>query len=235
MQCAGKGGAICIEDAVISVNGDKNSKFTKCHAKKGGGAIFIDMADDLDPYCNNGDRYGIYDLRFIGNYTGETGNFSSAKNNDKIGHGGAVYCGGFRYFISGCVFQSNLAAGDGGGIFTSHEANIMDCSFVDDMAVGFGYDIYFGTGTLSNITVQNTKEAFEDDLIYSTEGEEERPVKIYIRDGNAIVENVSFADSVVGSAVAEGRVVFVVVGAAIAAAVIAVLFIARKKKKTNKA
>ena len=229
------GGAICIRDAAVSIVGDGDSRFKLCNAGMTGGAVFIDLSEGDAEIIENECEAGIRDLTFTGNYTGRSGNFTTAKRGSKIGNGGgAVYCCGDGYEISGCIFQNNLSASAGGAVCAPCEAEISDCDFVDNMALGFGYDIYLASGYLGDLTVQNTKASFDDDLWVYQKSETERTVKICVEDSETVVEDVSFADGVVGSAVAEGRVLFVLIagGAAVILAVIFIVYGKRKKKKS---
>lgn len=140
-------------------------------------------------------------------------------------------CGGaiaiqipYGFEITDCVFRANLASGHGGAIY--HNS---------------GYEIHVSDGELSRLTIQNSKASKMENIAYAktkySNDTDIRPIKIFVRsdDKNVTFSSISYSEgTALGSAVANGNVIFVAVSAAvIVAAVTLILLNKAKKKKEN--
>lgn len=249
---ATNGGAIYVDgvSALIEGDGDSKSQFRHCQAYEKGGALYLEegvfSTSGKEKYRDNPN--GISGITFIGNYAGMFANYETAKRRgiDEEACGGAIAISMPKGFeITDCVFQANLASGHGGAIYQIPMGvtvfaydYVSDCSFMDDVALGLGYEIYFSDGELSDLTIQNSKASKMENVAYAKtkykNDTDIRPIKIFVRTNDKDVKfsSISYSEgAALGSAVANGNVIFVAVFAAVIVAAVVTMILLKKAKK----
>lgn len=240
------GGAICSSGVPVAINGDGSSRFKGCHSGKRGGAVSAwqgGFASSYDLGEREIYRPGIFRVDFISNYSGETSNFTVAKSKpaNSVCGGGAVYSAEYGFNIQDCTFQYNITSGDGGAILIGGtgqavpSATVDHCNFQSNAAVGLGYEISILYGTLSNLTVQNSRTAFDGEYGYYSQKQTTGSYIIYVNGTYKVnVKDVGFTSGVLGSMIASGKTLFVLVGTGVILLAVAVLVILRKRKPRAK-